>query len=248
MKKVIFFILLLFIKVDIFAQTLLLDSGHMPYPEDKKGALGIRGIYEVDYNDKFVAELKPKIENIGWKVILSRTPNESLGLHDRAEKANNLKADLFLSIHHDSAYPHYLEKMQSYNSNGEKTYEFQRLTENEDIAGYSIFISHKNPKAKLSYCFANLLGEKISNLGRKPNLIYHQDKDTKRLLLHKEHGVYHFDNLVVLKATKIPAVLLEIGVIVSEQDMENWIEDDTNRAKVEDAVVKALSEWKTKCN
>lgn len=243
MIRQIYFLILLFFNLTVFAKTpmLFLDSGHMPYPEDKKGALGIRGIYEVEYNDKFVGELKAKIEKIGWQVILSRTPNEYIGLKERAKKANDLGVDLFLSIHHDSAYPHYLEKIPAQKANGEN-YFIQTLTE-KDISGYSIFISHKNPQKELAHCFASLLGKNILALGRNPNLIYHQDKDSKRLLLDEKYGIYHFDNLAVLRLTQMPSVLLEIGVIVNENDITRWIEDDINRAKMEDAIVKALAQW-----
>ena len=93
--------LLFLLPLSVYAQSVLvLDAGHTP---QNGGAISATGQYEVSYNDRFVAELKPELEKSGWKVLLTRTPTQERSLKERAEFANRSYADLFLSIHHDSA-------------------------------------------------------------------------------------------------------------------------------------------------
>ncbi|MBQ5429013.1 MAG: N-acetylmuramoyl-L-alanine amidase, partial [Neisseriaceae bacterium] len=54
------------------------------------GGMGtVRGIYEVDYNDRFVAELKPQLEKIGWQVLLTRKKDQTATLGERVQMAIN---------------------------------------------------------------------------------------------------------------------------------------------------------------
>ena len=211
---------------------LALDSGHTP---QQRGVLGARGMYEVDYNDRFVAELKPQLEAIGWDVILTRQPEESLALAERAARANRLRADLFLSIHHDSTQPAFV---YSTTVNG---VEAKRTV--EPFSGYSLFVSQLNPRYTESRRFATLLARQIRSLGRAPTL-HHADpiRGESRPLLDSYYGIYRFDRLVVLRKAKMPAVLLEVGVLPDPED-EAWTNNPRNRQAMEAAVVRAVQLW-----
>lgn len=211
---------------------LVLDSGHTP---KQRGVLGARGIYEMEYNDRFVAELKPQLEAIGWDVVLTRHPEESLSLTERAAKANRLRADLFLSIHHDSTQPSFVYTATLDGVEVKRT--------KEPFRGYSLFVSQLNPRYAESRRFAALLARQIRPLGRAPTL-HHADpiRGENRPLLDSYYGIYRFDRLAVLRKTKMPAVLLEVGVLPDPED-EAWINNPRKRQAIEAAVVRAVQLW-----
>ncbi|MDR2861478.1 MAG: N-acetylmuramoyl-L-alanine amidase [Syntrophobacterales bacterium] len=207
---------------------ILLDPGHNPL---NGGAISIRGIYEVDYNDRFAARLTEALQKAAFHVELTRQPGQSIPLKARAELANSLKPDLFLSLHHDSAQLIYLDK---FTLNEKTVYRTKKK-----IAGYSIFVSRDNAQFNHSWLFAQQLGKHLSELGRQPTLHHAENiPGENRELLDEKLGIYRFDELVVLKNTKIPAVLLEIGVIVDEDD-EAYISSRKNQEMMIQAIVEA---------
>ena len=61
----------------------------------------------------------------------------------------------------------------------------------------------------------------------------------RRELIDGENGVYHHDKLIVLKATHIPAVLLEAGSIIN-RDEELQMASPERQALISAAVVDAM--------
>ena len=211
---------------------IVLDPGHNP---DQGGALGARGIYEVAYNDALVSRLAAALTAQGYQVRLTRTPEQQIELAERAHFANELHADLFLAIHHDSAQPQYLEHIQTDGRDAWRT--------TQPIAGYSVFISRLNPKAQNSETFGALLAKEMNALGRPPAL-HHAEAiaGENRELLDRKLGLYRFDDLVVLKKTDMPAALLEVGVITDPAD-ETYVSNAGNQAKIVDAIVAAVRRY-----
>lgn len=79
----------------------VLDAGH---GAKDSGAVGVTGKYEKNFNLAVVlkaAELLKNENNID--VVLTRSDDTFLELKDRAGMANNLKADLFISVHANSS-------------------------------------------------------------------------------------------------------------------------------------------------
>ncbi|WP_150273662.1 N-acetylmuramoyl-L-alanine amidase family protein [Paenibacillus tepidiphilus] len=75
----------------------VLDAGH---GAKDSGAVGVTGKYEKNFNLAIVlktAELLKKESNID--VVLTRSDDTFLELKDRAAMANNLNADMFISVH-----------------------------------------------------------------------------------------------------------------------------------------------------
>lgn len=77
------------------AMTIMLDPGH--------GA-DDPGTHSGGYNEKDIAldytnELKTMLESYGFNVVLSRDPGVYITPKERAEYANELKVDLFVSVH-----------------------------------------------------------------------------------------------------------------------------------------------------
>lgn len=211
------------------AARIVIDPGHTPA---QGGALGVRGIYEVRYNDRLASQVVQALTQAGFDASLTRRPDEKISLDERARISNAQRADLFLAIHHDSAQLQYLEKFAL---GGQEAYRTTR-----PIAGYSVFVSKRNPRFAQSYAFAQLLGEEMRKLGRPPTL-HHAEPiaGESRELLAPAIGVYRFDDLVVLRKAEMPAVLLEAGVIVDPAD-EAYVSDHEHQTDIARAVVAAV--------
>lgn len=212
--------------------TVVLDAGHNP---NQQGALGVRGIYEVVYNDHLATQIADALRNAGVTVILTRTPTQKITLDRRAQIANTSHADLFLAIHHDSAQAKYSQKT---------TYgQLAAYQSTKPIAGYSVFVSKRNPQFDNSYSFAKFLGQNMLQLGRLP-ATHHAENipGENRKFLDPQLGIYEFDDLIVLRKTTIPAVLLEIGVIIDAND-EKYISDKNNQQAMVRAIVTAVQEY-----
>ena len=216
------------------APLLVLDPGHMP---EAPGALSVRGIYEVDYNDRFAEELAPLLRAAGWRVVLTRERGQTMTLAERAALANSLRADLFLSIHHDSTRDIFVTPSEY---EGRRA---QRTNGDARFRGYSLYVSERSAQLGASYTFALLLAQRIRALGRAPAL-YHADVlyGSGRPLYDEQHGIYRYDNLAVLRRAEVPAVLLEIGVLPDEAD-EAWVSTPENRRAMQRAIVNAAQEY-----
>lgn len=64
-------------------------------------------------------------------------------------------------------------------------------------------------------------------------------KGESKELINSKLGIYNYDNLVVLKNNKYPAVLLEIGLIVDEKD-ERYVSNPKNIKKMCHEIASAI--------
>ncbi len=80
-------------------KTIVLDPGH---GGSDPGAVAGK-IQEKDLNLQVSKILKEMLEEAGLKVYMTRSEDKYVGLYTRADIANNLKADLFVSIHHNAS-------------------------------------------------------------------------------------------------------------------------------------------------
>jgi len=210
---------------------IIIDAGHT---HKAPGAMSITGKHEVEYNDNLALKLAYALTDAGFVPILTRKPSQEVKLEDRAAIASSHKALAMLSIHHDSAQLSHLEPLKH---NGIKTYRTRT-----PISGYSIFVSKKNPQFDRSFIFAKLLGQELLKLERKPSLHHAEPIHGEgRPLLDADLGIYQYDDLIVLKKSKIPAILLEVGVIVDQLD-EAYVSNSENQEAIIRAIVASIEE------
>ncbi len=195
----------------------------------------MRGIYEVQYNDALAEKVCEALRSAGFTPILTRAPGKEMTLEERARLAADQHADLFLSLHHDSAQLRYLEKISV---NGHDAYRTIK-----PLQGYSLFVSQVNPQFSKSFRFATLLGNEMRQIGRTPSL-HHAEPiaGENRELLDETLGIYRFDDLVVLKKNDVPAVLLEVGVITDPAD-EAYVSQEANQTRIVAGIVSAVRRY-----
>jgi N-acetylmuramoyl-L-alanine amidase len=129
--------------------------------------------------------------------------------------------------------------LESVRIKGKKAYRTRK-----PISGYSIFVSRKNRQFDGSLMLATQLGQELLKLGRKPTL-HHAEPipGENRPLLDAELGIYQYDDLVVLKQSSMPAVLMEIGVIADPSD-EAYVSTSSNQEAIVDAIRIALTKFR----
>ena len=151
----------------------------------------------------------------------------------RVKRANEWPADLFLSIHHDSVPARFLDVWD--HEEIERKY-------SDRFRGHSMFVSHENPQAAASLYFAQLLGGELKARALKYTPHYAEAfmQERRRELLDPTAGVYRYDQLIVLKSTRMPAVLFEAGSIVNFRDEELVISTPAHRSIIAAAATQAV--------
>jgi N-acetylmuramoyl-L-alanine amidase len=146
-----------------------------------------------------------------------------------------MHADLFIAIHHDSV-PDNLKQIWEYA--GQKN-EF-----NDDYPGYAIFISNDNADRAGSLLFGSMLGHELErrSLHYTPHYTLALMGHRRRILVDAEAGVYRYDQLIVLRQTRMPAVLLEAGSIVNREE-ELELATPERRALTSAAIAAAVANF-----
>src|ERR1019366_7641240 len=112
------------------------------------------------------------------------------------------------------------------------------------FSGYSVYVSRGNPDFKTSLAFAELVGKDIKTQGLEYARQYSQAimGRYQHPLLNKETGVYSYDQLVVLRSTRMPAVLLEAGSIIN-RDEELKMDSPERRDIISSGVTAAVKQF-----
>ncbi len=201
------------------------------------GAISARGVPEYAFNLQLGQDIKQALADAGFAsavlLITAAAPPE--GLIQRAIKANSMPADLFVAVHHDSVPDALLRTWQ---------YQDQEQHFNDDYPGYALFISNDNPEHTASLLFGHLLGMALQARGLHytPHYTLPLMGNRRRELLDAEAGVYRYDQLIVLRMTRMPAVLLEAGSIVNRPE-EVELASPERRTLTSAAVVAAVEEF-----
>lgn len=211
----------------------VLDVGHTV---ENQGATSARGVKEYVFNLRLAKEMEKVLTDAGFRQThLLVTPGRTKAqLFKRVERANALGAHLFLSIHHNDVQERYKEKWE---------HEGESRPYSDRFAGHSLFVSRMNPRLAESLAFGRLLGIEL----KKQGLVYtrHHLENVpgeRRELLDPEGGVYRYDNLVVLRYTSVPALLLEAGIIIN-RDEELLLETPEHRDRIVQATSAAVERF-----
>jgi N-acetylmuramoyl-L-alanine amidase len=210
-----------------------LDVGHTV---ENQGATSARGVKEYVFNLRLAKDMEKALKDAGFsQTHLFITPGATRAqLFKRVARANALGVDLFVSIHHNDVQERYKEKWE---------HEGESRAYSDQFSGHSLFVSRENPRLADSLAFGRLLGIALKEQG----LVYtrHHLEDVpgeRRQLLDPDAGVYRYDKLVVLMHTKVPAVLLEAGIIVNRAE-ELLLETPEHRGRIAQAVLAAVNSF-----
>lgn len=200
--------------------TVILDTGHTA---QRPGSMSARGLPEYAFNLRLSTYVADLLSQRGVNVIRVAADGKDIALNRRTVDTEG--ATLFVSIHHDSI-------QQEWIGQGRR----------REFRGYAAFVSEKNPYYEASLSCARRIAAKMREAGELPSL-YHatQIKGENRPLLDRNLGVHRFDDLVVLRTAKSPAVLVEVGVIANP-DEEMRLETADVARRLGSAIALAIGE------
>jgi N-acetylmuramoyl-L-alanine amidase len=213
---------------------IVLDVGHTA---ESEGASSARNVSEFTYNLRLAKRIEERLKAEGFtetKLLLTEGKARR-SLFKRVAAASDLRADLLLSIHHDSVPNKFLEDWE---------FEGKKSRFSDRFSGYSVFVSRSNPEFRTSLAFAELIGKEMKAQGLDYAAQYSQPimGRYQRELLNKETGVYRYDELIVLRKTRMAAVLLEAGSIINRAE-ELKMGSQERRNIVASGVAAAMKEY-----
>jgi N-acetylmuramoyl-L-alanine amidase len=213
---------------------IVIDVGHTP---ESEGAISARNVAEFVFNRRLAQRIEEKLKAEGFveTKLLVTGGKARASLVRRVAAANDLPANLFLSIHHDSVPNKFLEDWE---------FEGKKRRFSDRFSGYSVFVSRSNPDFKTSLSFAELIAKEMKAQG-----LHYAEQYTQAImgryrhpLLNKETGVYSYDELIVLRKTRMAAVLLEAGSIIN-RDEELKMDSAERRDIISSGVAAAVKEF-----
>lgn len=185
-----------FVKRKNAVPKIVIDPGHGAH--DSGAVSSITKVKEKDLALKTSLALKNKLINLGYDVVMTRDSDFYPTLLDRSKLANDLDADIFISVHYNSV-----------NAN------------TKNIHGIESYIFN-TPDNKM-------LGESI-----------HSSLISKTKAFNR--GLKTGNKLVVLRTTKVPAILLELGFLSHPSDAVKVLRDDYQEVLV-DAIVQGVNKY-----
>lgn len=197
------------------SRVVVIDPGH---GGDNLGAKSaFNGKFEKEYTLDWAKRLKPLLEQRGWKVILTRTTDASVGLQDRVALANRYKPDLFISLHFNSP-----------------------LTTQSGLETYCL--TPAGMPSNLTRDFKDDPSEALTNNHfDRLNLQYaaRLHRSLASVADLNDRGVRHARFMTVLRGQNCPAVLIEGGYL-SNPTEARLIANPSHRSKMALAIAKAL--------
>lgn len=191
-----------------------IDVGHSI---KTSGAISARGVAEFEFNRALALAIEAALTQAaapgqtGVRTTLIAVDGLTTDLASRPRQAKEAGAQLFISVHHDSAKLRY---HQRWTHDGRA-----RTFLDERFRGFSLFVSRNNLQWPLALKCASAIGAQLIAAGFKPSR-YHADPvlGSGREFADEVNGVHFFDNLAVLRTATMPALLMEAGVIVNRDE------------------------------
>ena len=236
-------------------RTIVLDPGH---GGDETGAIGPSGVAEKDLTLLLARTLRTRLRSrLPVRVVMTRNEDVDLPLASRTAIANQNKADLFLSIHLNSAAGAHAR------AGGAETY-FLSLQASDERAAQAAAAENRvaeddpgdpppgtDPGGAgadggddLLYDLQLILWDlaqshHLSESQRLARLIQEELNSTLGL---RDRGVKQAPFRVLMGAA-MPAVLVELGFLSNPRE-ERRLQDPAYRARLVDALVRAISRYR----
>ena len=181
-------------------RTIVIDAGH---GGKDPGAISLNGFHEKEISLSMAIQLQQKLIEQGYNVIMTRTDDTFVELYSRARLANEMNADLFISMHANSNI-------------------------NSSILGLEVLYcpaTSSELKLEDQFPFADRIYASILNSTRTPG-----------------RGVFKRPELVVLRETIMPAVIIEIGYLSNLQE-ESMVRDPGYQALVVQGILDGVNQY-----
>ena len=243
MKKIYTILLFLGFLLPTYAFTVVLDAGHGGHDAGAVGSFS----KEKNINLRFALLVGDMIKkNIpDAKVIYTRDKDVFVDLNERARIANRNKADLFVSIHTNSSKNAKANGMETFTLGVSKSKENMEVAmlENSVIKleeDYETKYEGFDPNSVDSYIMFEFMKDQYTDR----SITCADFIQTKMIQTSKrnDRGVRQA-GFLVLRATAMPSVLVELGFI-SNKDEEKYLNNNDNQVKLATAIFNGIKEYK----
>lgn len=216
-----------------------IDAGH---GGQDPGAIGPAGTYEKNVTLTVAKLLAARIDaEPGMKAVMIREKDEFVPLRTRFEKARELKADLFVSIHADAALNRNAVGSSVYTlstrgaSNEAARYLAERENRSDLVGGVSL-----NGKDQMLAAVLLDLSQGATLEASSQAAEYLLSALTRTGKAHKRY--VERANFAVLRSPDVPSVLIETGFI-SNPDEERKLNDPSHRVRLADALLAGVRDY-----
>lgn len=216
---------------------IVLDPGH---GGKDPGAIGYSGVYEKNITLAMAKELKVILEKEGYKVHLTRSTDIFIPLRDRVKIARKYNADLFMSIHADSAVNRSAKGLSVYTlSETASDKEAAALAERENKADVVAGLNLLEHSKEVSDILINLAQRETMN--RSSEFASFMVQEMRKSVKLRDN-THRFAGFAVLKAPDVPSVLLEMGYL-SNRTEERLLKQKEYRRKLAVSTSKAVEKY-----
>lgn len=226
-------------------KTVIIDPGHGGNDPGTHGVSTLEKDLVLSVGKKLRDLLTEKYPQI--KVIMTRDKDIFIPLFQRAKIANDAKADLFISIHanfmpkssvtlgtetyvmglHTAEYNLDVAKRENAAILLEENYRNNYDYDPNSPEGHILFSMYQNAYLDQSIQFGQFVENQYASYANR-----------------KSRGVKQA-GFVVLKATSMPSVLLEIGFL-SNREEEDYLKTDNGKQKIAESIFNGFTEYKKK--
>ncbi len=220
MKLISTLIILILLQNSSIAQSILIDPGHGGEDCGAKGKLWkgktLKVICEKDIALS-IAKIIHKRLSKNFSTYLTRSLDRTVTLEERAELADKIKADIFISIHINastSKHSHGLETFYLDNHDNAAVRKVEQV-ENKNLKGEQVIINK---------ILADLVIDRTAPSSRKMAKLVHTELSKKVSKKYKitDRGVKPAI-FYVMALSKRPSILLEVGFISNTKELKKMI-------------------------
>jgi N-acetylmuramoyl-L-alanine amidase len=217
---------------------IVIDAGH---GGADPGAIGASGTYEKNITLAMAQELKEALDKKGvYKVYLTRNRDIFIPLRERVKISRGHDADLFISIHADSAQNKKAAGLSVYTlSETASDKEAAALAEKENKADIVAGMNFAEHSKEVSDILLNLAQRETNNSSAE-FATYLSNQMSQ--IVKTVSNTHRFAGFAVLKAPDVPSVLMELGYL-SNATEERQLKQKAYRAKLAAAAVKAVDKY-----
>ena len=218
-------------------RVIVLDAGH---GGQDPGAISRSGHYEKNITLNMVRETRDLLQKAGYKVVLTRDSDVFIPLRGRIKKAHAAHADLFISIHADSAKNPSARGLSVYTiSERASDAEAAALAERENKADIILGMDLSEVDADAGNILLDLAKTDTMNKSAQYADLVVREMKRKVPLVPNAHRMAGF---VVLKSPNIPSVLVELGYLSNRTEDKN-LQKTSYRRDLAEALVRAVNTY-----
>jgi len=206
----------------------VIDPGH---GGTDPGAIGRTGATEKQLTLELSKMLAGRLRAAGYEVLLTREDDRTISLQERTDFANRVDADLFLSVHINSARNRNLRGFETYYLDLANDPAARETAARENASGPGGSMADLG--ATLQHIVNNEFRGASSELAAsiQDSLVMHVSKSYQNV---HDLGVKTAP-FSVLVGAKMPAVLIETSFVSNEQE-EGWLKTTAYRSQLAEAI------------